>query len=127
MSIFENFTAFNFNEGVPYVTVTKNGVAFNKGVVMKLNYPTHVLLLINSVDKQIAIKVCSSDTPNAIFFYDEKKSNALNIRWNARDLLNTLKDIAGWDYSKEGYKVSGVLIPEEQAMLFDLKSYEVLS
>ena len=36
MSMFENFTTFNFNEGVPYVTVTKNGVAFNKGVIMKL-------------------------------------------------------------------------------------------
>ena len=128
MSMFENFTTFNFNEGVPYVTVTKNGVAFNKGVIMKLNYPTHVLLLINAVDKQIAIKACSSDNPNAIAFYnDEKKSNALTVRWNARDLLNTIKEITGWDYSKEGYKAAGTLISEEQAMLFDLNNPEILN
>ena len=128
MSMFENFTTFNFNEGVPYVTVTKNGVAFNKGVIMKLNYPTHVLLLINAVNKQIAIKACSSDNPNAIAFYnDEKKSNALTVRWNARDLLNTIKEITGWDYSKEGYKAAGTLISEEQAMLFDLNNPEILN
>jgi hypothetical protein len=126
--MFENFTTFNFNEGVPYVTVTKNGVAFNKGVIMKLNYPTHVLLLINAVNKQIAIKACSSDNPNAIAFYnDEKKSNALTVRWNARDLLNTIKEITGWDYSKEGYKAAGTLISEEQAMLFDLNNPEILN
>ena len=128
MSMFENFTTFNFNEGVPYVTVTKNGVAFNKGVIMKLNYPTHVLLLINAVNKQIAIKACSSDNPNAIAFYnDEKKSNALTVRWNARDLLNTIKEITGWDYSKEGYKAAGTLISEEQAILFDLNNPEILN
>ena len=43
------------------------------------------------------------------------------------DLLNTLKDISGWDYSKEGYKVAGTLIPEENAMLFDLRNAEVLN
>ncbi len=128
MSMFENFTTFNFNEGVPYVTVTKNGVAFNKGVIMKLNYPTHVLLLINAANKQIAIKACSNDNPNAIAFYnDEKKSNALTVRWNARDLLNTIKEITGWDYSKEGYKVAGTLVSEEQAMLFDLNNPEILN
>ncbi len=128
MSIFENFTAFNFNEGVPYVTVTKNGVAFNKGVIMKLNYPAHVLLLINSVNKQIAIKACSGDSPNAIAFYNgDKKNNALSVRWNARDLLNTIKEITGWDYSKEGYKVAGTLVVEEQAMLFDLNNPEILN
>lgn len=127
MSMFENFTTFNFNEGVPYVTVTKNGVSFNKGVIMKLNHPEYVLLLINATNKQIAIKACSSNDPNAIAFYnEEKKSNVLSVRWNAKDLLNTLKDIAGWDYTKEGYKVTGTLIPEEQAMLFDLNNAETL-
>ena len=45
MSLLENFKAFNFNEGVPYVSVTSNGMTFNKSVIMKLGYPEHVLLL----------------------------------------------------------------------------------
>ena len=30
MSIFDGFTSFNFDEGVPYVSITKNGVTFMK-------------------------------------------------------------------------------------------------
>ena len=128
MSMFENFTAFNFSEGAPYITVTKNGAAFNKSVVMKMGYPTYVLLLINAPQKQIAIKACSQETPNATRFYNaDKKNNSLFVRWNAKDLLNTLKDITGWDYTKAGYKVLGTLIPEENAMLFNLSEAEILT
>ena len=38
MFFFDGFTAFNFNEGAPYVSITKNGVTFNKSVIMKLKY-----------------------------------------------------------------------------------------
>ena len=47
MSLLENFKTFNFNEGVPYVSVTSNGITFNKDVVMKLDYPKYVVLLID--------------------------------------------------------------------------------
>lgn len=127
MSIFEGFTTFDFNEGVPYVSITKHGVTFNKGAVMKMECPRHVLLLINSNSKQIAIQACSENTPKAVVFYnDEKKKNALSVRWNGRDLLNTVTAMTGWDLAKEGYKVEGRLIPEENAMLFDLKYAEPL-
>lgn len=128
MSIFEGFTTFDFSEGVPYVSVTKNGVSFNKSVIMKLNRPTHVQLLINASTKQIAIKTCSPNESKAQPFYNaEKKSNNLSVRWNAKDLLNTIADITGWDYEKESYKIEGELIPEEKAMLFDFNNAEILN
>ena len=122
MSFFEGFTTFNFNEGVPYVSVTKNGVSFNKGVIMKLGCPTHVTLLMNMATKQIAIKVCDASDPNAQpFFNADKKSNTYSARWNGRDLMLTIKDMTGWDYEKESYRIEGALIPSENAMLFDFK------
>lgn len=127
MSIFDGFTTFDFSEGVPYVSVTKNGVSFNKSVIMKLNYPTHVQLLINASTKQIAIKVCTPDESKAQTFYNaEKKSNYLSVRWNAKDLLNTIAEITGWDYEKESYKIDGELISDENAMLFDFNKAEIL-
>ena len=42
MSLLENFKPFNFNEGVPYVSITINGMTFNKSVIMKLEYPESV-------------------------------------------------------------------------------------
>lgn len=121
MSLLDNFKPFNFNEGVPYVSITNNGMTFNKSVIMKLEYPEHVRLLIDEETKRIAVQTCTQDTPNAAVFYNrEKKSNTLSVRWNGRDLLNTIQEITHWDLSKCGYRVDGVLLKEDQAMLFDL-------
>ena len=123
----EGFTPFNFDEGVPYVSITKNGVTFNKGVVKKLDCPQYVLLLVNAQTKQIAIQVCSEKTDRAVmFFNDEKKKNALSVRWNGRDLLNTITSMTGWNLSKAGYRAEGILISEERAILFDLTQATLL-
>ena len=95
MSLFDSFKPFNFNEGVPYVSITNNGMTFNKSVVMKLGYPSHVLLLINEDSKQIAVKKCSELDHNSAPFFKPKKSNAISVRWNGRDLLNTIEGMQG--------------------------------
>ncbi len=120
MALLDGFKSFNFNEGVPYVSVTNNGMTFNKSVIMKLGYPENVVLLIDESTERIAVQVCASDTPNAAPFYKEKKSNVLSVRWNGRDLLNTIQEMMGWDLSKKGYRIDGMLLKEESAMLFDL-------
>lgn len=127
MSIFDGFISFNFDEGVPYVSITKNGVTFNKAVIMKLDYPSFVQLLINPESKQIAIKACAEGDQNSTSFFKKKEnSNVLSVRWNVKDLLNTLQEITGWDLSSDGYRVDGTLIKEEGAMLFDLNNGKIL-
>lgn len=120
MSILENFTPFNFHEGVPYVSITNNGITFNKSVIMKLGYPEYVLLLIDEETKRIAIQVCEAETENAASFYKEKKSKIISVRWNSKDLLNTISTITGWDLEKNSYKVNGRLLKDENAMIFNL-------
>ena len=100
-----NFKTFDFSEGVPYISITSNGITFNKSVIMKMKYPTYVKLLINESDKQIAVQAC-----------DEH----LSVRWNAKDLINTIARICDWDLSQLSYRVNGVLVPEMNLMLFDL-------
>ena len=125
MSNLDGFTAFDFNEGAPYVSITKNGVTFNKGVIKKLKQPAYVVLLINAKAKQIAIQVCDESTTNAAtFFKEDKKSNLLSVRWNGRDLLNTISEITEWDLVNDSYKVLGTHLIEENAMLFDLDKAE---
>ncbi len=124
---FDGFQAFNFEEGVPYFSVTKNGVTFNKAVVMKLGYPEYVVLLINASEKKIALKKCPQGTPNSISFYKENEKKILSIRWNMKDLLNTLQDITGWNLSNDSYRIDGTLIKEEEAMLFDLTTAKCLT
>lgn len=118
----EGFKPFDFNEGVPYVSVTRNGVTFNKSVIMKLNYPKQVVLLINDEAHQIAVQVCPEDYPKAVSFYKEKKSKLVSVRWNGKDLLNTLQEMMNWNLEYQSYRIEGVLLKEENAMLFDLNS-----
>ena len=127
MSVLDSFKPFNFNEGMPYVSITSNGMTFNKSVVMKMDYPEFVVLLIDEDSKRIAIKKCDSHTQNAAPFYKEKKSNVISVRWNGRDLLNTIQSMMEWDLDKGGFRIDGLLLKEEQAMLFDLTSATALN
>lgn len=120
MSILDNFTVFDFSEGVPYMSVTQNGMTFNKAVTLKLGYPEYARLLINADEKLIAVQACDEQDKNATIFYRPKNSGALSVRWNARDLLNTLERIMGWNLREEGYRTDGIMLRDEHAILFDL-------
>lgn len=127
MSILDSFVSYNFSAGVPYISVTNNGLTFNKAVVIKLDYPQYVVLLIDVENKRIALQACDSTTPNSVSFYKKKKSNVISVRWNGRDLLNTLQEITGWNLKQSSYRADGVFLKDENAILFDLKEAKTLS
>lgn len=128
MAILDSFVSYNFNAGVPYISVTRNGLTFSRAVVIKLGYPKHVVLLVDADGKRIAVQACDDTTPNAVAFYKEKKSKVISVRWNGRDLLNTIQEITGWDLNQgSGYRVDGLLLKSENAVLFDLKEAKPLS
>lgn len=93
---------------------------------MKMDYPKHVILLIDDESRRIALKTCTEDTPNAVAFYKPKKTNVISVRWNGKDLLNTIKTMMKWDLDKDSYRTEGELIPDEQAIIFDLNNASVL-
>lgn len=113
------FVAFDFSQGVPYFSITANGLTFNKAVTMKLGLPAYARLLINAEAKQVALQACDEKTPQAIPFYKPKKNGVLSIRWNSQDLLATFKELLDSDL-QHGFRVDGKLI-ENGLMLFDLK------
>ncbi len=122
MSGLDGFYTFNFDVGVASASITPNGITFNRSVAMKLNYPEYVTLLINEESKQIAIKVCDSSTLHATSFYKEKHGDEAvrSVRWNNRELLNTLSEMMGWDLKQISHRVDRKFLPQEHAMLFDL-------
>lgn len=128
MSILDSFKTFDFSEGMPYVSITKNGLTFNKGVMKKLGYPQYVVLLMDKETQRIAIQKCSSDTDKAIAFYkgdnDEDANKILSVRWNSKDLMSTVKAMMDWDLTIDSYKAYGEMLEEEDAMIFDLSKAE---
>lgn len=121
MSVLENFKVFDFSEGSPYVSITRNGMTFNKSVTQKLGHPLKVVLLIDEDSKQVAIQACTDATVGAVDFFKSTK-NVASVRWTSKDLLNTLQEMMGWQLDRESYRVDGKLLKQEKAMLFDLKT-----
>ena len=120
MSMLEGFSAFDFSEGVPYASFTQNGVTFNKSVTLKLGEPEYARFLINADAKQVAVQACEADEKNATVFYRPKASGALSVRWNTRDLLITIERLMGWNFREISYRVDGLLLQDERAIVFDL-------
>ncbi len=98
------FKEFSFADGSPYVTITANGMNFNKAVVNKLNSCEYARLLINV-----------------------QKSNNKSVRWNSKELLNTVSRMMEWDLSKHGYRIDGIFAPEDKLLLFNLSNAKELN
>ena len=64
--------------------------------------------------------------PTALFFYKKNDKKVLSVRWNSKDLLKTIQSITDWNLSNDSYRIEGLLIQEENAMLFDLKTSQLL-
>jgi hypothetical protein len=118
------FAVFDFSEGIPYFSVTSNGVTFNRAVTLKLGTPAFVRLLINESTRQVALQVCDESTPKAVAFYKPKTNGVLSVRWNAQDLVATFKRLMESDL-QHGFRVNGELI-ENGLMVFDLNTAKAL-
>ena len=118
------FAVFDFSEGIPYFSVTSNGVTFNRAVTLKLGTPAFVRLLINESTRQGALQVCDESTPKAVAFYKPKTNGVLSVRWNAQDLVATFKRLMESDL-QHGFRVNGELV-ENGLMVFDLNTAKAL-
>ena len=118
------FAVFDFSEGIPYFSVTSNGVTFNRAVTLKLGTPAFVRLLINESTRQVALQVCDESTPKAVAFYKPKTNGILSVRWNAQDLVATFKRLMESDL-QHGFRVNGELV-ENGLMVFDLNTAKTL-
>ena len=118
------FAVFDFSEGIPYFSVTSNGVTFNRAVTLKLGTPAFVRLLINELTRQVALQVCDESTPKAVAFYKPKTNGVLSVRWNAQDLVATFKRLMESDL-QHGFRVNGELV-ENGLMVFDLNTAKAL-
>ena len=118
----EGFKTINLTVGLPYVSITENGVTFNKTSIVKLGRPSHVLLMLNEETKQIAVQPCDPENEDATPFLRNEGKAVISVRWNNKDLLNTLSKMMGWDLKEHGFRVDGDYLSSENAMIFDLKN-----
>lgn len=119
----DGFKPFTFGNTGPSVSITKNGVTFNKAAVDKLGSPQYALLLINEKEKKLAVKKTSSTDPLAVPFCAAIKKGAPSVRWNSKELLRAICSMTGWDFSgnsNASYKIFATHDRSEGALIIDL-------
>jgi len=120
------FETIKLTKGLPSISITRNGLTFNKTAVVKLGEPEYVVLMKNEPDKLIAVQACKEDELDKTPFLIRKRNKNLSVRWNNRDLISTIAKMMHWNLSgvSKGYRINGDYISEERAMIFDLKEAE---
>ena len=120
----EGFRKVNLTSGLPYVSITDNGITFSKNAVIKMGKPKNVVLLMNEEKKMIAIQICDANEEGSIQFFKNIKS--INVRINNKDFIYTLSRLMNWNIKEEGYRILGDWYENEQVMIFDLTKAALL-
>ena len=120
----EGFKKVNLTSGLPYVSITDNGITFSKNAVIKMGKPKNVVLLMNEEKKMIAVQICDANEEGSIQFFKNIKS--INVRINNKDFIYTLSRLMNWNIKEEGYSILGDWYENEQVMIFDLTKAALL-
>lgn len=117
----EGFEKISIFSGRSFLSVTSNGLTFNKSAVQQLGTPKRVVFLLNSVQKKLAVQVCDDISDNdAIAFCQEEKIYENGLRINNRGLQQKLSGMMGWDLEERNYRIDGTYFDEDRAMIFDM-------
>ena len=120
----EGFKKVNLTSGLPYVSITDNGITFSKNAVIKMGKPKNVVLIMNEEKKMIAVQICDANEEGSIQFFKNIKS--INVRINNKDFIYTLSRLMNWNIKEEGYRILGDWYENEQVMIFDLTKAALL-
>lgn len=115
-----------FQDHIPAVNLSRKHLHFNTLCYHRLGAPDAIELLINPVERLLAIRPCLPDHPNAIRWIHTDPRKAGTRVMSATAFLSLLTDLMGWN-SDYGYRIRGYVRRHEgtAAMFFDLYEPEV--
>ena len=116
----EGFVEIPILQGSSFLSVTDNGLNFNKNVVKHMQRAESIKILCNSSKKQLAIKKCDKNTENSIPFYRNEKNLTNGVRFNNREVQQMIATMMDWNLSKYNYRADGFLADDGETMIFNL-------
>lgn len=111
----------------PVATIANNRLTFNTVSLRKFEDVEYVELLLNTVEKCIAVRPCSADSPNAIRWGRKKEGKWIPSQRTIAGFAAALYAIAGWD-AENRYKLCGQYLTDgsDQMLVFDLSEPEII-
>lgn len=116
----EGFKPIELMSGSAVLSVTSNGLSFNKNVISKMMAPEYIRFMVNAETKQLAIQTVSKDIAFSVPFAKKGIDNKNGIRYNNRDLEHSIESLMDWDLSTKVYRIDGIYHEEDHAMIFNL-------
>ena len=115
-----------FREQIPSVTLSRGRLHFNNLCYRRLHEPAYVELLLNPVERLLAIRPCTEEHPNAIRWTHTNGKKAGTRGIGAAPFISILMDLMGWNREYR-YCIRGYARRKEGtvAMFFDLYEPEV--
>ena len=118
----EGFLEVPILQGSSFMSITDNGINFNKNVVKHMQGAEYIIILCNSNKKQIAIQKCGKGRENSIQFYRDEKNFVNGVRFNNREVVQMIVSMMDWNLKEFNYRVDGFLTEDKNSMIFDLNS-----
>lgn len=111
----------------PAMTISNGKLRFNTACLKKFEDVEYVELLLNSVDRCIAIRPCEKDNPNAIRWGRLKEGRWCASTLGCRGLAKALFDMMEWEEGLK-YRFRGQLVEQndDKLMLFELDEPEMV-
>lgn len=111
----------------PLMTIGNGRISFNTNCLKKFQDVEYVELLINTVERCIAIRPCNPDSPNAIRWGRMKEGRWVGTNRSISGFAAPLFAITGWDPESK-YRLCGQYLSDDdsQMLLFDLTEPEII-
>ena len=116
----EGFVEIPILQGSSFLSVTDNGLNFNKNVVKHMQRAESVKIFCNSSKKQIAIQKCDKNAENSIPFYRGEKNLTNGVRFNNREVQQMIATMMDWNLNEYNYRSDGFLADDGETMIFNL-------
>lgn len=123
MSILEKFTVVDLvkTRSSSVATITGNILKFNVQTAVELHYAPFIQVLINTKDKQFAIRTCKEGTDNALPFSKPEGEQKYQIKFSSAAVTDIIRKMAGWSY-EDNWNVPGIYFAEEEALVYDVST-----
>ena len=121
----DGFKKVQLMSGTAFVSITSNGLNFNKNVVLKMDRPKFISIYLNDDEKLLAIQSDEEQTGDNVAFVREKTNIANGVRVHNRELERMVEHMMQWDLESHNYRIDGFYDDSAQAMMFDLKQARI--
>ncbi|MBD5561003.1 MAG: MerR family transcriptional regulator [Clostridia bacterium] len=125
-TMLSGFERFDIKQEPPKMTLTAEGVTFDKQVAEQLGNPQRVFFLVDDDLKRVAIQGCDPDDPEGVDFWDPDDASREKIRWHHKVLVEKLQQMGQFDLKNNNYVMAGYLLTQENAMFFDLNTAQAV-